>query len=768
MGRMGSSPQIEVSELLRDLSRVSRSFKARLKTSQLASWVSCLSSEQLSDCCKQVSFGDSWTTVKDILIFALCTSSCGLSNGKIPLLSFCKDGKPVIAENTSKHFYCETNPNDYKLRYFEKKLIKAVMVTLKMNDHGGSVLSIDSTELIHLLNELSDFNCFTRMPVCFRGNLVVPWLQEMVRFSAGQFIVGLIELQLWKEWSTLGLETPENNNVNKRLHHCNGTVYFESLRNDDGSNVRNTVLKGINSFKASDYNMNSINSFRQDEANLSNIYKEVVHEAYLSVLDILKTDDHEKLVFILGATHKRCFDTYSKSEMKFLRSSPQAIKLWTLCYLMEGQIFSSSDNISSFSKSTVKLPEESSSHSNIDRTEVSSAMTKCFETGIPITKLVKSPITTFSTNHNKSVNPVINITNTISNMADWVVSIPLYETMTPIHEFKAVLCKRLLAIGANCTANELIAEETRISGSKISTNLCQKGKKNGKKKKKHVANISQRAKENDDHKCDDPTPMYLTSLSVQSTPLNISISPHMLTPKLLKHSEAYIFVGQLVDELVDSAAVISDKKDSPLPTSYLAVASLTPSTSVPSSSGITHDYPPPSISSHLDTYVTDDHKSINQGKEIRKYTSVNISKEGVEKSRNKSLESTRKVIKDSDSKVVNVGTTIPKKITPFKVKTVAVEMLRNVDMDISGDIDIVSVIENKEKNDIYTESNLLGSHFVLPSIKNVTGMRIDCKHVCKIPYVYFQNNIDRNVQITKANRENMSYVFKLSLYFTFN
>jgi hypothetical protein len=743
---MNSSSHIEVSELLRELSRVSRSFKVKTKrqTSQLASWVSCLSSQQLSNCCKQVSSTDSWTTVKDILIFSLCTSSCGLSSGKIPLLSFCTDGKPVVAVN-----YTDYNSNILSLRYFEKKLIRALMVTLKMNNHGGSVPSIDSTELIHLLNELSDFNCFTRMPILFRGHFVVPWLQEMVRFSAGQFIVGLIELQLWKEWSTLELKTPENIAFNQRLLRNFHKTRSENLKSDDGSNVRNAVLKSINSFRVSDDNMNSINSIRQDKANLSNIHREVINEAYLSVLDILKSDDHEKLVFMLGATQKRCFDTYSKSEMKFLKSSPQAIKLWTLCYLMEDQIFSSNDMISSLSKPAVKL-QGSCKYSDGKIIEISSPIRKPFETGISITKLIDCSVTTDSINVKSignikglsCISPVSNnVTNLISNMADWVVSIPLYETMTPIHEFKAILCKRLLAIGANCTANELIAEERRIAGNKSPTNLHQKGKKNGKKKRKHVLSI--RTKEDDNQICGD----LIHSTSIQSTPLNISMSPYMLTIELLRHSAAYIFIGQLVDKLVDSATLISDKTQLisdktqlmsdkillPLPPSYLIVAS-TPSSSSPNLSSIaSHKYPLTATPSPLNIYVTDNHnniKQIIQDKEKNhesynkvKKTSVNLNP--------KLLDSRAKMTTNSDL--------IPKKITPFKVKTVAVEMLQNTDVDLDVDIDSVDDRESEEEDDGYVEQNIHGSHFVSPSIKDnlsATGIKSD-----KYTYKHISMNI---------------------------
>ena len=49
----------------------------------------------------------------------------------------------------------------------------------------------------------------------------------------------------------------------------------------------------------------------------------------------------------------------------------------------------------------------------------------------------------------------------LADLTHHLLRIPLLESLSPVHEFKALICKQLLALGSQAIANDLIAAEER-------------------------------------------------------------------------------------------------------------------------------------------------------------------------------------------------------------------------------------------------------------------------------------------------------------------
>ena len=531
-------------DLLRALARVSSSIRAKRKRSLLDEWVSNLSQVELSDSCNDMSRGESWVVVKDILILNSITSTS--QRGTPVLLLLNTKGKLIQANDTTSSncmFGLDMNPDIYKMKYYEKELMSSLWVTLKLNKCRGGDVSIEkSTDLVGLMRALSDGNCFTRVPAHHKGQMIVPWLQELSRFTAGQYIVALLERELWARWIRSRAEgTKATICTASEGIHASAAAKGESSEYKSATLTRieqnysnvNIVQTAVESFTAND------NDYHKSENTSSSLFDQEVddavhestrrgmaHELVQSFLEIVKTKDHEKLIFIIGTTQKRCVNGHNSVQaMKFYKKSIEAAKLWTIMYLLECQ------SVVSFSKTlhTTKASPVSAG------TSVSSP------------GRVRLNITD---NLSDSIHASRSMTRQI---AESVVSIPLLESLTPFHELKAILCTRFLTIGANCFAEQLIQDEKNASENSIKKNK----KKKVKKKKSFIPEGHRVGSKGTGEAIVTSPPQPVCVGSSLPSLLNISISPHLLTPHLIERSEACIFIGQWVDELVDSATSLS-------------------------------------------------------------------------------------------------------------------------------------------------------------------------------------------------------------------
>ena len=544
-------------DLLRALARVSSSIRAKRKRSLLDEWVSNLSQVELSDSCYDMSQGESWVEVKDILILHSVTSTS--QRGTPVLLLLNSKGKLIQANDTTSSncmFGLDMNPDVYKMKYLEKELMSSLWVTLKLNKcRGGDVLIEKSTDLVGFMKALSDGNCFTREPVHHKGQMTVPWLQELSRFTAGQYIVALLERELWARWSRSGADgTKANTCTVSESIHASAAAKIELSEHKPATLTRieqnysnvNIVQTAVESFTANDNyhhkSENTSNSLFHQEVNDAvheSTRRGMAHELVQSFLEIVKTKDHEKLIFIIGTTQKRCINGHNSMQAtKFYKKSIEAAKLWTIIYLLECQ------SAVSFSKTlhTTKAPQATA------------------ETSVRSPGRVRRNITD---NTSDSMHASRSVTRQI---AESIVSIPLLESLTPFHELKAILCTRFLTIGANCVAEQLIQDEKNVF-----ENSVKKNKKKKVKKKKSFAPEGHRvgSKGTGEAIVTSPPHPVCVGSSLPSL-LNISISPHLLTPHLIERSEACIFIGRWVDELVDSATSLSHS---------LSPCSFSPSTS---------------------------------------------------------------------------------------------------------------------------------------------------------------------------------------------
>ena len=535
-----------ICDLLRTIARVSSSIRAKRKRSLLDEWVSHLSQVELFDSCYEMSQSENWVGVKDVLIFHSVTSTS--QRGTPVLLLFNTEGKLILASDTTASncvFGLEMNPDTYKLKYFEKELMSSLWVTLKLNKCRGGDVSIEkSTDLVALMKALSDGNCFTREPICFKGQLIVPWLQELPRFTAGQYIVALLEKELWTRWirsradGTMAAKCtiPKINQFSAAVK--SGSAETRSVlqtRTDQNYSNVNIVQTALESFAGNDNicqkSGNSNSRPCQHEGNRferKTTRAGMAHELVQSFLDIVRSKDHEKLVFIIGTTQKRCINGHNSLQaMNFYKKSIEAAKLWTIMYLLESQ------------------PAPFHSKTSL-KTKVSPAMAETSMLSTGRVEIDTYFCSSYSLNCSKCV---------MRNIAEGIVSIPFLESLTPFHELKAIFCTRLLTLGANCFAKQLIDDEEDVS-----KNFPRKSKKKKVKKKKSFAHESYRLGSKMTGEAIVYSPAHPVCVDA-STPslLNISISPHLLTPHLMERSEACIFIGRWVDELVDSATSLSHK-----------------------------------------------------------------------------------------------------------------------------------------------------------------------------------------------------------------
>ena len=545
-----------ICDLLRTLARVSSSIRAKRKRSLIDEWVSHLSQWELSDSCYEMSQGESWVAVKDILIFHSVTSTS--QRGTPVQLQLNTQGKLVQANDTTASnstFVLELNPDTFKLKYFEKELMSSLWVTLKLNKCRGGDVSVDkSTDLVALMKALSDGNCFTREPVQYKGQMIVPWLQELPRFTAGQYVVALIEKELWIRWMRLRADgTKAATCSTSKVSHLSVSARIESSETKpvtltrvepNYSNV-NIVQTALESFAASDngyhksQNLSSCES--QHGVNDNKVYdtarKGMAHELVQSFLEIVRSKDHEKLIFIIGTTQKRCINGHNSTQtMQFYKKSLEAAKLWTIIYLLDSQparLFSKTSFNTKTSQASAESPSVSSNGHIKTNINININGSRCdFINGSsPVLKL--------------------------KEIARSIVSIPFLESLTPFHELKAIFCTRFLTLGANCFAKQLIEDERNLS-----ENAAKKSKKKKVKKKKNFAQEGHRLGSKGTGETlltSSPEHSPVCVVKSPNSLLNISIRPHLLTPHLLERSEACIFIGRWVDELVDTATSLSHK-----------------------------------------------------------------------------------------------------------------------------------------------------------------------------------------------------------------
>ena len=551
-----------ICDLLRTLARVSSSIRAKRKRSLLDEWVSHLSQWELSDSCYEMSQGESWVAVKDILIFHSVTSTS--QRGTPVQLQLNTRGKLVQANETTASnstFALELNPDTFKLKYFEKELMSSLWVTLKLNKCRGGDVSIDkSTDLVALMKALSDGNCFTREPIQYKGQMIVPWLQELPRFTAGQYVVALIEKELWIRWIRLRADgTKAATCSTSKVSHLSVPARIESSETKpliltrvepNYSNV-NIVQTALESFEAKDndyhksQNLSSCESqHKKDNKVYDTARKGMAHELVQSFLEIVRSKDHEKLIFIIGTTQKRYINCHNSTQtMKFYKKSLEAAKLWTIIYLLDSQ------PAPFFSKTT--------SLSFNTKTRTSQASVELSSSAVSSTGHIKTNI-----NINGSRCDIINGSSPLlKEIARSIVSIPFLESLTPFHELKAIFCTRFLTLGANCFAKQLIEDEDEDEKD-VSEVTPKKSKKKKMKKKKNVTQESHRLGIKGTGETVLTSSPEHSPVCVATSPnslLNISISPHLLTPHLLERSEACIFIGRWVDELVDTATSLSHK-----------------------------------------------------------------------------------------------------------------------------------------------------------------------------------------------------------------
>ena len=531
---------------------MSRCLRAKKKKSPLAQWVLTLSQLQLSRCFTKLSQNEHWTTVKDILLFHSVTSSNQKGMPLLLLLNLL--GKPVLASETPAHnnlFDVEMNPDIYKLKYFERELINSLWVTLKLNcSQGGDFCVENPVDLLALMVALSDGNSFTRKPVLFRGQHIVPWLQELTRFTVGQYIVGMLENELWNEWTTSGSGTVTGTGVKTAIKSSDNVkvpkaTMGASSNSENAESCRNIIEKALISLSSDRedcigrHRLNGDLNQKKTSKKIQS-HNGIVHEFVQSFLDIMKSKDHEKLSFIVGTSQKRCNSGHnSPTAIKFFKSNIEAVKLWTIIYLLESRTsFRTSSN---FRNTIPKCSETKNSDNLSDRKNNSFMLDR----------------KNFDCHSGTS-------SSRFARMADSIICVPYQESLTPVHELRAIFCSRLLVVGANCLALELIEDEE----TKSETVKINKNRKKSKKKSKSTAlvNNSHHNEKNKIPRIDglSSSPSSAAQSNVLDTvlPLNISMSPHLLTHRLVQRSEACIFIGRLVDEIVDSASVYSGAKSS--------------------------------------------------------------------------------------------------------------------------------------------------------------------------------------------------------------
>jgi hypothetical protein len=467
-------------------------------------------------------------------------------------------GKPVLASEAltqNSTFEVEMNPDIYKLKYFERELINSLWVTLKLNcSQGGDFCVENPVDLLALMVALSDGNSFTRKPVLFRGQLIVPWLQELTRFTIGQYIVGMLENELWNEWTmSKASEITSANGSGTGTGAVTGAGVKTAAKSSDTTKVPKTTIGASSNSESAESCRNiiekalvSLSSDREDCVGRHRLHGElnqkksskkiqshngIVHEFVQSFLDIMKSKDHEKLSFIVGTSQKRCNSGHNSPQaIKFFKSNIEAVKLWTIIYLLESK--------SSFRTSTnfkIEVPMHS-------ETKTNAILADCKNNGF------------ISDRKNLDCHSGTS-SSRFARMADSIICVPYQESLTPVHELRAIFCSRLLVVGANCLAIELIEDEEMTK----ETVKINKNRKKSKKKSKSTALIIK----DKIHSIDDPSSSpSAAQLNILDTvlPLNISMSPHLLTHQLVLRSEACIFIGRLVDQIVDSVSVCSAAK----------------------------------------------------------------------------------------------------------------------------------------------------------------------------------------------------------------
>ena len=468
-------------DLLRGLNRITKSIIAKRTKTGIAPWVLNLSRQQLAHCFWEISQSEHWLTVKDILLLHYVTSSYCPGNRYTPLLLFLNHiGRPQVSEVTtqSTSYDFGLTPDVYKLKYYEKELLNSLYVSLQLNSSKGGDFSVEnSIDLMDLMDFISDKNCFTRKPILFKGQLIVPWLQEMSKFTVGQFIVALIEKQLWsaylRSFDTKPANAPFSSQYEIKCssNENNGIEELIRLRTDKESG-RNIVIKALESFHLPQDSGSKIpevpvlrSQIKKMKMN-SNFVDSITHELVGSFLDILKSKDNEKLFSMIGATHKRSNNVNSTKSMNFFKLCPEASKLWIICYLLDEQsipyrsstLFKLDDlksvTIKSVAIKSVRMKSvDSRVLSDIIHDSTNSSISKSFN------NMNNDDNSNYSSKNDNVIkiknNKDNNIHRLITSIANSIITIPLRNSLTPHHELKAILCKRLLYIGANCIANEL-------------------------------------------------------------------------------------------------------------------------------------------------------------------------------------------------------------------------------------------------------------------------------------------------------------------------
>ena len=520
--KMMSSVSQEIADLLQGLSRFTRSLASKRKESHLVQWILSLSHTQLSQSCIEMSQSGDWKAIKDMMHLQGLKSTC--RKGMPMLLKLNSEGEPICATEvlSQNTFDTEINPDIYKLKYYERELLCSLWVTLKLTNSVGGDFSVESPlDLLELMNALSDGNNFRRGPILFKGHYIVPWLQELPRFTAGQYIVALLEKQLWMKFQA---DISSQDTLQQKRTTSPDKSPVSDLTSDNPFSPMNIVSKALRSFGTDEFARGSgsdssvtIPSASPTNTKLDRIHQRLFHESFLSLLDILKSKDHEKFSFIVSTSNRRSGSgPCSSSTSRFLKSSIEATKLWLIDYLLESQ--------SSFSLSKGLRKKKLPVHQNA--AESSSA-----------NRVEHIHSAKFSSSNAAR----------ISRMAQSLVCIPFLEFLSPVHELRATLCNRLMVIGTNCLAQELIEDENSIK-----EHAMKKSKKKMKKKKRiNTKNSGLEKIGNDD------VSESVTVPPTSESYLNISISPHLVTARLLERSDICIYIGQLVDGLVDAAAETS-------------------------------------------------------------------------------------------------------------------------------------------------------------------------------------------------------------------
>ena len=552
----------EIADLLQGLSRFTRSLASKRKESHLTQWILSLSQRELNQSCIEVSQSGEWKAIKDMIHLQGLKSSC--RKGMPMLLKLNSEGNPIYTTEllSQNSFNTEINPDIYKLKYYERELLCSLWVTLKLTNSTGGDFSVENpSDLVELMSVLSDGNNFCRGPILFKGQCIIPWLQELPRFTAGQYIVALLEKQLWMKFQA---DITPQGTINQKQAIALDDSPIVSQASGNLFSPMNIVSKALMSFSADETGRGSDSDVTMPLENsavlkLDRVHRRLFHQSFLSLLEILKSKDHEKFSFIVSTSNRRSGSgPCSASTTKFLKSSLEATKLWLIDYLLESQ--------SSIASSRGLRRKTFFTHQNTSSSRAN--------------KLEHIHSVNYKNTNNldvKSSNAAV-----ISRMAQSLVCIPFLEFLSPVHELRATLCNRLMAIGTNCLAQELIEDEDTFK-----EHAMKKTKKKVKKKKKTKTKISGGEKTGNDG---DISASSIVPLTAEPY-LNISISPHLVTARLLERSDICIFIGELVDGLVDAAAAAS--------TIHLRVTDSTAATSSSSSSPSC-----PCSSINMDTIIT--------------------------------------------------------------------------------------------------------------------------------------------------------------------